>query len=68
MTYYLLASRHGTSWAPQFGDHDLQTVQCEQHEWTRDLPRAERKGATRIVRFPRVPTQRQTLAKLAELS
>lgn len=68
MTYYLLASWEGAAYAPQFGDKDRDCVEYEARDWREALPRGQRSGATLIVRFPRVPTQRQVTARLAELT
>lgn len=65
MAYHMLYTyeESATAWFPQFGDHDKEDVMSEREGWL-DSPRAGCFGAypaayLKVVKFPRVPTQRQ---------
>lgn len=72
MTYYLFASWEDQGpWAPQFGDHEKECVEYEAYEWrhTQEALTGIKPPVrhTRVVSFPRVPTERQAREKLATL-
>lgn len=71
MAYWMLYTREQGAWAPQFGDHDKECVQDERVDtylkrWKDDDLRYSAKDI-KIVKFPRVPSQAQVMAKAKEL-
>jgi hypothetical protein len=73
MTYYLIITWGNNAWAPEFGDKDRELVAEERRDqYVKQRGYAyEGDGKyiakhVRIIRFPRVPTQRQVNERCAQ--
>ena len=66
MAYHMLFQREpGEAWTPQFGDRDRDCVEFERDEYKANGAKAR---DLKIVKFPRVPSQKQVNAKRDEMN
>lgn len=75
MAYWMLYTREGGAWAPQFGDKDKECVREERADTYLRQPGYGYEGDgkysaadIKIVKFARMPTNGQVNARTAELN
>lgn len=75
MSYWMIYTREGGTWAPQFGDTDKGCVQQEREDQYLKQPGTSYEGDgkyrakdIKLVKFARVPSQAQVNARTSELN